>query len=458
MTNKAEKEFLNEVRPLAEALRDYAMAEGKQYGITDFRIAIAADDKLTNSIEKGSVISVVSGKRRQVAITLYAGDKILNFSKNTLDEETLREAMLKNMQLIHLAPESIGRGLLEKEKVHKGAAQGFDLFDETPVDQKTMIDYAKEAEAAAMAEKGVKSVSSVNVSKTSNFSFVLATNGLDKTGSNTVYSAYAGVVAEDDKGMQVDGDGSVARHFSDMTAPKKLGTTAAKNAVSKLGAVLPDTAVMPVVLDPEAAQQFFGIVYSALDAGNVYKGNTFLKDKLGQQVMSPEITLVDDPAVARGLGSYEVDSVGQKAEKITFIEKGILKCFNASLREARLLGIEPTGRDNGGTTGYTNSTILPGTQTPDELMADIKEGVYVKGFSGGSVNVNNGTHSRQAHGLLIKDGKVTDIAVDGFVVSGNLKDMFRNVAVANDTPSHPNTTSRFAVPTTRINGVTIAGK
>ena len=116
--------------------------------------------------------------------------------------------------------------------------------------------------------------------------------------------------------------------------------------------------------------------------------------------------------------------------------------------------MEPSGREN----GFTNCSILPGAQSVDELIADIKDGIYIKDFSGGSVDINNGTHSRQAYGTLIKDGKITDIPVSGFVVSGNLKDMFMNAVIANDTPSHPCTRHRIAAPTTRINGTMIAGK
>jgi PmbA protein len=170
--------------------------------------------------------------------------------------------------------------------------------------------------------------------------------------------------------------------------------------------------------------------------------------------MSKGITLVDDPAIVRGTSSSTVDAAGLETKKITFIEDGVLKSYNLTLLESRQLGLAPIGREN----GLTNSQVLPGAVTPDQLISDIKDGIYIKGFNGGTADVNNGIHSRQAYGTLIKDGKITDIAVDGFVVSGNLKDMFMNVAIANDTPKLPNTNHTFAAPTMRINGITISGK
>lgn len=449
-----QKEFLNEVRPLAERLIGFAMTTGKQYGITDAKIAVSETDKQDNAVEKGEVTSVVSGRTRKVSVTLYAGERVLSFTKNTLDEETLRDAMMKNMQVIHIVPEHKGNQLLEAAKVYHGPLVDLDVRDANPPEQKELLAYAREAEKAAMEVQGVKATRAVSVSKMSSHFFILATNGLDHHESATRYSASASAVAEDSSGMQIDGEYSVARHFSDMSKPQELGQQAGKNAVSKLGAVLPATGQMPIVLDHEAAEDFFSAVYSAIDGSAIHRGVSFFKDKIGKQVMSKGITLVDDPSIARGLASSNVDSAGLETKKVTFVEDGVLKCYNVSLLESRQLGIEPTGREN----GATNSRILPGTLTPEELISDIKEGIYIKGFNGGAVSVSNGTHSRQAYGLLIKHGKVTDIAVDGFVVSGNLKEMFMNVAVANDTPELPNTKFSLAAPTTRINGIMIAGK
>ncbi len=450
----SEKQFLRKTRPLAKKLIAYALAAGKPFGISDVKISISASEKQENTIEQGDVAMVVAGSSWHVGVTLYAGDRVLSFRKNTLDEGALQNGILKNMQVIHLVPPNPHHRLLEADKIYKGKRIDLDLRDKNPPDQKTLIAFALAAEAAALAEPGVKTAESVTVSKSNSHYFVLATNGLDYHESATACSAYAAVIAEDASGMQSDGESSVARHFSDLGSAADLGKTAARNTVSKLGASLPATRKMPIVLDHAAAAAFFGAVYAAIDGAAVYRGSTFLKGKIGQQVMSKGVTLVDDPGIPRGIASLQVDSAGMKADKITFIENGVLKVYNAGLVQSRQLGIAPIGRDG----GSTNSSILPGSQTPDELIADIDDGIYIKGFNGGTVDVNNGNHSRQAYGTLIKNGKITNIAVEGFVVSGNLKDMFMNVALANDTPALPSTKYTLSAPTTRINGVTIAGK
>lgn len=450
----SEQEFLSTAGPLADSLLDYARTAGQPYGITDARIVISGADKVENSVEKGEVTRAVAGKTYNVGITLYAGDRVLSLSKNTLDEKALKDAMLENMKVIHIVPENKAKRLLAADKVFTGAKKDLDLFDAHPPTTEELVQYAKDVEAAALAQPGVKTTRSVSVTKNENHVLIRATNGQDQHESRTIYSAGASVIAANGKEMQIDGERSIARHFNDMAKPKQLGKEAGLNAVSKLDSSLPDTGEMTIVLDNSAAEAFFSSVYSSINGTAIARGASFMKGKLGQQVMNAGITIEDDPAIARGLGSASVDSVGVEMKKITFVENGVLKSYQASLTEARTLGIEPIGREG----GPTNTRVLPGAQTPDDLIKDIKEGIYIKGFNGGTVNVNNGLHSRQAYGNLIKDGKVTDIAVSGFVVSGNLKDMFMKAVVANDTPDLPSTKHNLAAPTTRIDGITIAGR
>ncbi|TVQ82115.1 MAG: TldD/PmbA family protein [Micavibrio sp.] len=454
MSDKQKQEFLRQARPLAKSLMHHAKTAGAKYGITDVKIAIHANTERDTEIERGAVAKSVGGTTHSVSITLYAGNRKLSFTKNTLGETALKNAMTENMKAIHLVPETPDARLLEKEKVYTGPQPNLNLYDITQPDNDKLISYAREVEAAALEVPGAKAVRSVSISKNESHSLIAATNGLRLENSKTLYQAGATVVAEDENGMQIDGEYSVARHFCDMAAPKTLGRKAALNAVAKLGADLPDTGEYSIVLDHDAAQSFFNSVFQAIDGTAVHRDATFLKGKIGQRVMSAEVTITDNPLLRKGVSSQSVDSAGVKSEEITFIENGILKHFNASLTESRKLGLEPIGREN----GRTNSRVKPGIETPDELISDIKDGIYIQGFNGGKVDVNNGTYSRQAYGKRIRNGKITDEAVDGFVVSGNLKEMFMNISLADDTPPQPGSKYSLAAPTTRIDKVMIAGR
>lgn len=449
----SKQEFLTQVKPLVQSLLDYAMNDGAPYNITDAKVSVSLSDEVELEIEKGKVSTSSSGKSCNVDVKLYSGDRSLDFSLNTMDEAQLKAAMLENMKAIKLVPESPHNALIDPALIYQGPDYDLDKFDDSSVDENTLVKYAIEMEQEALSVPGIKGTRSVGVSKGSSHLYTKATNGLEIYKDGTGYQAFGQIVAEDANGMEIDYEASVANHFSDMACPKLTGRMAAENALARLSSSLPKTGKMPIVLSQSAASTLISSVFAAIDGTSIYQKKSFLRGKIGQQVMSKGVTIVDDPTIKRGLCSGTVDSAGMKQEPITFIEDGVLKSYNVGLEEARQLGIDPIGRNS----GTTNIFVLPGDKTPDELMADIKEGIYVEGFNGGTADVNYGTHSRQAYGHMIRDGKITDKAVSGFVVAGNLKDMFMNVALANDAPQLPHPRHSRSIPTMRVNGLTISG-
>lgn len=448
------EEFENLARPLAEKLIDHAKTNGEDFGITDVKVAIYNAREESTDVTNGQISEAVIGEDWSVGITLYAGNRMMAFGKNTLDFDDLAATIDANMKVIHIVPENADKRLLESNKVYKGEVDDLDLFDQAPPTHEQMVDFAKKVEEGAHSVDGVKSARGNSFGSQYMHALTIATNGIDKVTSKTKYQAGISIVAEDESGMQIDGNYCMARHFADLADPFELGREAAENAVAKLGATLPTSKEASIILSPDAARTFFSSLLQAIDGTSVYREATFMKDKVGEQVMNESITIEDDPHIKRAFGSYSTDSAGIKTEKLTFIEKGVLKQFAVDLDEARKLGLDPIGRED----GFANLKVLPGDQSPDDLMADIRDGFYIKGFQGGTANVNNGQFSRQAYGSVIKDGKITDEAVAGFVVSGNLKDMFMKAVVADDTPELPNPHSTSAIPTTRIDGIKIAGR
>ncbi len=452
------QDFENKARTLATELIAYATERGKQYGITDVAVGIGHNEKVTNAIENGMITKDVSGSGWDVGVTIYAGKRRLAFSTNTLDIRQICASIDQNMQVIHLVPEDKFAGLLEKEKLYRGTGENLDKVDNNPPTRERLIDYGRKMAAAAL-QTGIKTVEA-EVEATHGYSLMMATNGLYLLNEGTSSGAGVQAIAEKNGKMEYSYDFSLARHFNDMAKPEEVGHKAAQKALAKLGSALPDSQQATIILSPEAASTFFSSVISAINGEPVYREETFLKDKMGQQVMNAAITIEDDPRIPGTLNSQITDNTGMESKKIVFVDQGVLRSFNVSLVEARQLGIEPIGRNKtpGNQSGLTNLRVLPGTQSPEELMADIKDGFYIRGFQGGMASAINGVFSRPAYGHTIKDGKITGDAVSGFVVAGNLQQMFMSVTVANDTPRLPDPRHTAAVPTARIDGIKIAGR
>jgi len=128
------------------------------------------------------------------------------------------------------------------------------------------------------------------------------------------------------------------------------------------------------------------------------------------------------------------------------------------LRSARQLGLETTGHASRGTgsppsPSATNIYLEPSNISPNELISDIKSGLYITELIGMGINNLTGDYSRGASGYWIENGEIT-YPVSEVTVAGNLNDMFLNLTTANDLEY------RYGVdaPTLRIDGMTLAGK
>lgn len=207
---------------------------------------------------------------------------------------------------------------------------------------------------------------------------------------------------------------------------------------------------MPVVFSPDMAAGLLNHFIGAARGETVRKGGSFLQGRLNMPVFSKDITIINDPHIRRGLGSAFYTGAGLPTRLVTMVEGGVLRNLFLSLETSRrmrdIVGDMPVQ-------GPTNVTIVPGAQTPDELVADIQKGVYITDLSGQGIRIVSGDYSRAATGFWIENGQI-DYAhpVDEFVISSTLQEMFATMIPANDV--HLLRRS-ITSPTVRVEGMNI---
>ena len=214
---------------------------------------------------------------------------------------------------------------------------------------------------------------------------------------------------------------------------------------------------MPVVFDPRVSGGLLGHLVSAISGSSVARGVSFLKDRLGQEVFAPSITMIDDPHKTRGLRSKPFDGEGVANRRMALIENGVLKTWLLDCASAKQLGLATTGHAARGTGGppspsSTNLYMQPGVLPPEALIGDIAAGFYVTELIGMGVNLVTGDYSRGAAGFWIENGKIA-YPVSEVTIAGHLSDIFRNLVPANDLVFRYGTNA----PTCRIDGMTVAG-
>jgi PmbA protein len=359
--------------------------------------------------------------------------------------------------MARVVPEDPFGGLPEGPLAPPLDLAGLDLTDTAEPDAEALIARAAEAEEAALAVAGVTNSEGAEAGWARSEIALAASNGFAGTYARSSHSVSATALAGQGTGMERDYDYSTTVHLADLEDAAGIGQRAGEKAVARLNPVRPRSARMPVVYDPRVASSLLGHLVGAVNGAAVARGTSFLKDRLGQQVMAAGVSVIDDPSRARGLRSRPFDGEGMGGRRIELVEDGVLTTWLLDARSARQLGMASTGHASRGTGGPpspapTNLWMAPGAVTPAELMSDILEGVYVTELIGMGVNGVTGDYSRGAAGFMIRDGALAE-PVSGFTIAGNLKEMFLNLAPANDLRFRRGTDA----PTVRVEGLTIAG-
>jgi PmbA protein len=245
--------------------------------------------------------------------------------------------------------------------------------------------------------------------------------------------------------------------LGDLDDAALIGREAGERAVARLNPVRLKSGPMTIVFDPRIGGSLVGHLLGAITGGAIARKTSFLLDALETELFKSGITIIDDPHRLRGLRSRPFDGEGLPTSRRAIIDQGVLTGWLLDSASARQLGLTPTGHASRGVggppgAGTSNVHMEPGTLSPTELMADIKEGLYVTDLIGQGVNGLTGDYSRGASGFVIRNGQLAE-AVAEVTVAGNLKDMFRTLTPAN------NLTFRYGtnVPTLRVDGMTLAG-
>ena len=204
------------------------------------------------------------------------------------------------------------------------------------------------------------------------------------------------------------------------------------------------------------------------------KGSSAFSGRIGQQVASRGVTVVDDGTLAARRGSLTVDDEGNPTNRTVLIEDGILTAYMQDMLNARLMGVAPTG--NGRRESYahlpmprmTNTYMLGGDKHPEEILRSVKKGLYAVNFGGGQVDITSGKFVFSAsEAYLIEDGKITR-PVKGATLIGNGPDALTRVSmIGNDMALDPGVGTcgkdgqsvpvGVGQPTLRIDGLTVGG-
>jgi PmbA protein len=411
---------------------------------------------LSIEVRDGAVEESESSEGDDIGLRVLVGRRQAVVSTNDLTGD-IRALAERAVAMARVAPDDQFAGLADEALLAR-AFPDLELLDPDLPTVKQLETLARAAEAAGLSVKGVAKSGGASASAGIGGMVLVTSHGFRGSYLGSRHGVSMTAIAGDGTGMERDYDYSSALHASDLESPEKIGLMAGMRAIERVNPRKVMTRKVPVLFDPRVSNTLVGHLASAANGASVARKTSFLKDKMGAQLFASGIRIIDDPLRKRGLRSHPFDGEGVAGKRLALVDDGVLRSWILDSGTARELGLVTTGHAQRGVSsspspGASNLHLEAGSISPEELMADIKDGFYVTDLIGSGVNGVTGDYSRGASGFWIENGKRT-YPVSEVTIAGHLFEIFRTLVPANDLEF------RYGVnaPTVRLEGLTVAGQ
>ncbi len=431
-------------------------------GATAAECVVREGDEFSTLVRLGQVETLKEAASRSIGMRVFFGQRAASTYSSDFSREGLDRMVKSALELAKITSEDPFGGIPEKDQL--GQISGdLDLYydDVYSLAGSERIDYARRAEKAALDFD-------VRIKNSEGGSFDAATGRKVLANSHGFVGAYRRsycsvaaipIAQNEDGAMQRDYWFSVARTLKKLDAPETVGRIAAERTLRRLGARKVKTAQVPVIFDPMVSTSILEHIFEGVNGDSVYRGASFLAGKLGQKIAGENVTIVDDGTMIGGFGTSPFDGEGVPTRRTVVVENGVLRSYLMNTYTAKKLGMQTTGNASRGLAGTPgigpgNYFLQPGAKSPKQLIADVKEGLYVTEFLGHGANLVTGDYSRGASGMWISGGELA-FPVEEITVAGNLKEMFLNISeIASDLEFR----GSVAAPTLRMDGLIVGGE
>lgn len=327
------------------------------------------------------------------------------------------------------------------------------------------INLTKELEKQALSlDKRVTAVQACGYEEFEQWSTLVNTKGIDlshKTNGGAIYVQVIVKEGEDTKTAMA------FRTFSDLAEIdiNEIAKEAVEEATSLLGASPIKTGEYPMIIKNTVFGNILAFCSSIFSAEYVDKGLSLLKDKIGENIASKLLTIVDDPFLEGGFASCGFDGEGMSTSKKKVIHNGFLTTYLHSLKTAKKFNVTPTG--NSTRASYksplsiapSNFYVEPGDNSLEEMLSSIENGIYVIDVAGlhSGLNPVSGDFSLSASGYEIKEGKILR-PINQITIAGNFYQLLKDIeSIGVDLVFGFPAGSYFGSPSIKISSISVAG-
>ena len=368
-----------------ESLATDVVALAVKAGASDAEAVVREGDEFSVNVRMGQVETLKDSGSRGLGLRVFLGLRSASASTSDLTAEGIRQLVDGALALAKVTEEDSFAGL--PDAADFGSLDGdFHLYHEDvySLPGPERIEWARRAEAAALAADPRITNSDGGSFDASTGRKVLANSRGFVGGYRTSYAGVsAAPLAQDANGsMQRDGWWSSSRRLKDLESPESIGQEAARRTLRRLGARRVPTQRVPIVFAPEVARSLLGAVFEAAAGDAIWRSASFLAGRLGEQIATPSVTIIDDnmmllPNGTGGFGTSPFDGEGLPSLRTVVVENGVLRNYLLNTYTARKLGMKSThnaSRGLAGTPGVGcgNLYLEPGKLTPEQIIEKLR--------------------------------------------------------------------------------------
>ena len=445
---------------LSQELARDILTKAKAKGASQGDVVMVESDSFFVTVRMGEVEKISQAGEKRLGLRLFSGNSSASASTSDISKESIERLVDDTTQMARATAQDPHSGLPAAEQLAREIPD-LDLLDgeARSVSVEKKIQMAIETEKSALGFDS-RITNSEGAEFSNNFGRVIyaSSHGFSGEYQGSTFGHSVSPVAKSNGSMQRDYWYSSNRKFARLESPTSVGEKAARRVLRRLGARKVKTCECSIVFDPEIAASLLRSLSSAISGYSLYKGASFLIGKLGSQIASELVTVIDDGTIPGALGSRPFDAEGLPVNRKVIVEKGRLQSYLLDTYSGKKLGMASTGnasRSVGEPPGVapTNFFLEKGSHTPEEIIRSISNGFYVTELIGFGVNLVTGDYSRGAAGLWIENGELA-YPVEEVTIAGNLKEMLQNIEMVG---SDLELRGRIAAPTVKISRMTVAG-
>lgn len=392
-------------------------------GNADFKLVLMQNHEDNINIRNGEIEKMLHASATSLAMNLLIDGRDGFFYTNNLQASALKQFIRQAVDTTHMLEPDETRTLADPERYYKGDGPDLQNFDESlsTIDPSEKLLLAKQNNQEGMSLNPNLISFQTHYSDRQHQAYYLISNGFQgyEQFSKCMLTSIATVQGENGQ-HPADGWGETRIFFKDMPS-EGIARIAIDRTMRKIGSRPTQSGQYRMILESPIVGSFLQPILNAMNGQYIHGKMSFLADKLHQQVLSPLISIIDDPLIPGTRGACYFDYDGVATKRRSLFSKGVLDTFFIDTIYANKLGMPPT------TQGIHRLIMQGGDKTLQQLIAESQNTIMVTDFNGGNCDPATGNFSYGIEGFLIQNGVITQ-PVSGMNITGNILDVWQRVS------------------------------